>query len=475
MAKVFNIGMGQGSLSKGIAYPTLSGTLTYTGSAQGPTWSGYDSSMMELTGVTSATDAGTYTAVFTPIGNYVWADGTQDPYEITWTIERATISSGTPTQSGTLTYTGSSLSPSWSNYDSSQLTLGGTTSGTNAGSYTATFTPTSNYQWSDGTTTSKSVTWTIGKATISTTPSQSGSLTYTGSSQSPSWSNYSSSQLTLGGTTSGTNAGSYTATFTPTSNYQWSDGTTSSKSVTWTIGRATISTTPSQSGSLTYTGKSQSPSWSNYNSSQLTIGGTTSGTNAGSYTATFTPTSNYQWSGGSTSSKSVTWTIDKKEIYWPDQTGTLTYNGSSQSPTWDSYYDSSLMYASGTTSATNAGSYSVTWYLYDTTNYKWKNTTSSGYTVTWTISKATPKLSCTTTSVKFTSWGSYTYGITYNGDGSLSAGANNSVVGAFINSSGNLVIQTQEINGTSTVTINASSGTNYNSASTTVSVTVNVS
>ena len=167
------------------------------------------------------------------------------------------------------------------------------------------------YTWGDGTNTTKEVTWTIGRATIAKAPSQSGSLTYTGSAQSPSWADYSSTQLTIGGTTSATNAGSHTATFTPTSNYQWSDGTVTARSVAWQIQRAAISTTPTQSGSLTYTGSAQSPSWSNYDSSKLTIGGTTSGTNAGSYNATFTPTSNYQWSDGGTGAKTVAWQIGK--------------------------------------------------------------------------------------------------------------------------------------------------------------------
>lgn len=87
---------------------------------------------------------------------------------------------------------------------------------------------------------------TVSRAVISTVPSQSGSLTYTGSALSPSWNNYNSAQLTLGGTTSATNAGTYTATFTPTSNYEWSDGTTTAKSVSWTIGKAagSLSITP---------------------------------------------------------------------------------------------------------------------------------------------------------------------------------------------------------------------------------------
>ena len=79
---------------------------------------------------------------------------------------------------------------------------------------------------------------TVERKSLSTVPSQSGSLTYSGSAQSPSWSNYNSAQLTLGGVTSGTNAGSYNATFTPTANYRWSDGTTTAKTVSWTIGKA---------------------------------------------------------------------------------------------------------------------------------------------------------------------------------------------------------------------------------------------
>ena len=216
-----------------------------------------------------------------------------------------------PTQNGSLTYTGSEQSPTWNSYNPETLIIGGVTKATNAGSYIATFTPAEGYTWGDDTNTTKEVTWTISRATIAKAPSQSGSLTYTGSAQSPTWNDYSSTQLTIGGTTSATNAGSHTATFTPTSNYQWSDGTITARSVAWQIQRAAISTTPTQSGSLTYTGSAQSPSWSNYDSSKLTIGGTTSGTNAGSYNATFTPTSNYQWSDGGTGAKTVAWKIGK--------------------------------------------------------------------------------------------------------------------------------------------------------------------
>lgn len=143
-----------------------------------------------------------------------------------------------PTQSGTLTYTGSAQSPSWNSYNPETMTLGGTTTGTDAGSYNATFTPKEGYTWGDGTSVAKTVAWVIDRATIQTVPSQSGTLTYTGSAQSPSWDDYDTAKLTLGGTTSGTTAGSYNATFTPTANYKWQDGTSTAKTVAWTIGKA---------------------------------------------------------------------------------------------------------------------------------------------------------------------------------------------------------------------------------------------
>lgn len=156
---------------------------------------------------------------------------------------------------------------------------------------------------------------------INSVPSQSGSLTYTGSAQSPAWNNYDPNTLEIGGVTSGTNAGTYEATFTPKDGYQWSDGTTTAKTVSWTIGRASVAT-PAQSGSLTYTGEEQSPVWSNYDSAKMTLGGVTAGTDAGSYTATFTLGGNYQWSDGTTTAKSITWKISKTA-------GSLTLNKTS--------------------------------------------------------------------------------------------------------------------------------------------------
>ncbi len=146
---------------------------------------------------------------------------------------------------------------------------------------------------------------------IANLPSQNGTLNYIGSPQSPIWNNYNPDMLILGGVTTGTDAGSYTTTFTPKEGYRWADNTTDAKPVTWSIGRAVVPAEPFQSGTFIYTGSAQSPTWLNYNTAQLTIGGATSATDAGTHTTTFTPTANYQWSDGSTNAKGVTWTITK--------------------------------------------------------------------------------------------------------------------------------------------------------------------
>ena len=77
---------------------------------------------------------------------------------------------------------------------------------------------------------------------ITTVPSQSGTLTYDGTEQTASWDNYDSTQLTVSGNTA-TNAGTHTASFTPTADYMWSDGTTTAKTADWIIGKADANAT----------------------------------------------------------------------------------------------------------------------------------------------------------------------------------------------------------------------------------------
>ena len=291
---------------KTIAVPTQTNIPTYNGSDKTPNWNGYDPLKMEISGVTSASDAGSYTAIFKLSYGYLFPDGT-DEARVKWTIDRAVISA-LPTQTGTLVADGTSKTPSWSGYDTEKMAIGGDTSGTNAGDYTATFTPTSNYKWSDGSTGAKEVKWTIISVLVSI-PSQSGTLTYNGSTQTPKWQNFDNENSSVS-VSAKTNAGEYTATFTLKKG-MWTDGTTAAKTIKWTIGRATIAAVPAQSGTLVYDGNPKTPSWNTaYDSAKMTVS-VTAATNAGTYSATFTPTSNYKWSDGSTGGKTASWTIGK--------------------------------------------------------------------------------------------------------------------------------------------------------------------
>lgn len=140
---------------------------------------------------------------------------------------------------------------------------------------------------------------------------------------------YSSSALTITGLTNGT---TYYISFFP----ETTDGginTSTSQRTTGTANRITIASVPSQSGTLTYTGSELTPSWSNYNTTYMTIGGTTKGTNAGDYTATFTPTTNYRWSDGTTTAKSVTWSIGKAAGSLSLSTSSVTLNTSNLTKT----------------------------------------------------------------------------------------------------------------------------------------------
>ncbi|MBE5741065.1 MAG: hypothetical protein E7351_00825 [Clostridiales bacterium] len=245
---------------------------------------------------------------------------------------------------------------------------------------------------------------------IETVPTVSGTYTYSGSTQTPTWSNYDSTQLTIGGTYSAINAGTYTATFTPKDGYQWSDGTTTAKSVQWTIAKANITPVVSMAG-YAYAGTVSTPSISGntgngavtyyYNTTNSTTGGTewkniTSTTlNAGKYYIYAVVAESDNYNGATTAT--VSFTVSE---------GTIDYTATGVNATYD---DTNTPYsitvntttngavitystsASGTYSATNptytdAGTY-TTYFKITAANY----TTIEG-SETVTIAKCTGTL-----------------------------------------------------------------------------------
>ena len=83
-----------------------------------------------------------------------------------------------------------------------------------------------------------SVAVTVSRVKVPAVPTQSGTLTYNGASQSPALSGYDATKMTLSGTQIATNAGSYTMQASlKDDKYEWPDGTTTAKTVNWSIGK----------------------------------------------------------------------------------------------------------------------------------------------------------------------------------------------------------------------------------------------
>ena len=243
----------------------------------------------------------------------------------------------------------------------SYVSWANSTTGIDAGSYTAIATPDENHAWSDGTTAAKSITWTMSAKEVAVTWGTTTTFIYNGVAQGPTASAESGvTGETINITrTTGTNAGSYTSTASISSvtggrakagNYKLTENTKA-----FIINRATTAT--AAVADKTYNGESQTGVTGNY----VSWGGTTAGIDAGNYTATATPDENHAWSDGTTAAKNITWTMSAKEVAVTWETITFTYNGAAQGPTAtaESGVTGETINITRTT-GTNAGSYTST-------------------------------------------------------------------------------------------------------------------
>lgn len=118
-----------------------------------------------------------------------------------------------------------------------------------------------------------------------------------------------------------------------------------------------------------------------------TLSGTTSAKDVGSYQATATLEDGYEWSDDTTDPKTIDWSIASAVIEVTAPTGkNFTYNGKAQT----GVAAGSNYTLSGTTKATNAGSYTAKATLKTDANhtYKWTDGTTAVKSITWKINKA---------------------------------------------------------------------------------------
>ena len=183
-----------------------------------------------------------------------------------------------------------------------------------------------------------------------------GSYTYTEKTEKNA-SGTATNYISISGTTiniaASTPAGTYTYVITAKDN---NSGVT--KDATYTINVARAKNASASASNKTYNGKSQT----GVTGSGITWSGTTSGIDAGTYTATATPDGNHAWSDGTTGAKTITWTMNKKTVAvtWGTTT-TFNYNGSAQAPTASATSGVTGETINVTrTTGTNAGTYTST-------------------------------------------------------------------------------------------------------------------
>ena len=426
------------------AVPPTAGNKRYNGSEQVGVSGG---SNIDLTGTLKATAIGNYNASAKPKANYCWNDGTTTKRDYVWSIKSNTML--ITLNDKEIDYTGSAINidaPVIKNSDGDVITgpnityayyNGGSCSGTalsgapsNAGSYSvrATANAFGEYARSD----SNCATLVINKvdstlnASIpeSITYGRTATLTYT---LNPTGNvNCSSSNAHVATCSVDTTNKKITITPVNVGNTQItingipsnSNYNSSSVSKYVVINCSNTATEPSVVSGLIYNGSSQTglKGGSNVNLS------TTSAINAGNYTGKATPKTNYCWTDGTTTTKSYSWSIAKKDVrcsitsvptlkYPSSATGSIKYSCTDSkvpSVTSSSTSDitvSGVTSTSATLKALKVGSSIITVSTASDTNYNASNkattnisTSASAYTVTYNNNGGS---GCSTTSVTY--------------------------------------------------------------------------
>ena len=374
------------------------GSYTYTEKTE-KNASGTATNYISISGTTiniaASTPAGTYTYVITAKDNN--SGVTKDA---TYTINVARAKNASASASNK-TYNGKSQT----GVTGSGITWSGTTSGIDAGTYTATATPDGNHAWSDGTTGAKTITWTMNKKTVAVTWGTTTTFNYNGNAQAPTASATSGvTGETINVTrTTGRNAGSYTSTASISSvtggrakigNYALSGNT---KAFTINKVNATM-TNPALATGLVYNTKAQSllskagsasggtikyGLGANSTTAPTSWNTSVTGTNAGTY---------FVWSkvdaDGNHNSVAAKYigmvTIAKAKVTVPTSpVRTLTYNGATQAHGYTAPTGTAIETSGTTASTIDAGTYNIVLKITNTSNYQWSDNTTAHKTVTW--------------------------------------------------------------------------------------------
>ena len=274
-------------------------------------------------GITKATNAGTYVAKATPLDNYKWSDGSNGTKTLTWEIKRSPIAEASGVNH---TYSAQEVTGVLGKF----VEFGGTYKTDKVGNYTAYVTPDSNHAWPDGSSSTKTIKWRISPKQLTVVWgigngldvwSYDGQVHYatctvqgvfSGDTCTVSLSNYAIKDV-----------GSKTARITgiSNSNYRLPDTGLEHKITVTSAASAYVELQEEQY--LVYDGQVKT-GWRA--SEGVYFSGTYSATNAGTYTFTAHLKDGYTWEGGGTGNKDFTWTITQRQAVLAWGENTWVYN-----------------------------------------------------------------------------------------------------------------------------------------------------
>jgi len=298
--------------------------------------------------------------------------------------------------------------------------VSGTTNETNAGNYSFVVKPKGDMKWNDdGTTNPKTITWSIGTATVDVPVPVN--RTYNGSEQvgvaeSPLYKLTGTPKATEVNVVSGAVA-PYGVTATLNNivgravpNCKWADDDPNdAKALSWTMNPKGVAV-PAAIPGLAYTGSEQTGIADPAAEAPYTLAGN-KGTDAQNYTATATlkDAVNYQWTGKGygTADATIAWSIAPQAVVKPyalDNATNFVYDttekGIAVQPSgWTSY---ATMSPESVTNATAKGDYEAVFSLKSTQNYAWVGGGTDPVTLEWHITPAPVRPPKAVTGLKYT-------------------------------------------------------------------------
>lgn len=378
-------------------------------------------------------------------------------------------------------FNGSTRKVVLNNFVADAMTATGDLSGTNTGAYSVMVSLKNKKRtaWEDDTTEDKVINWNITKKQITVPTVTNLTFIYNGNSFSPTVGTYDSNYISVTNETQ-TNPGNYNVVLSliDKNNTVWADtGNTADKTVSWAITEKNISVPSVTNLSFIYSGASFSPTIGTYDSNYVAVTNTPQ-TEYGTYSVVLSllDKENTSWADtNDTVDKTIAWSIAKLSVTPPTVTNlSFTYNGNSFSPTVGTY-DSNHVTVTNT-AQTEPGNYTTTVALKNKASTLWSDTSNTtDKTTNWSISKATPTLTSSPSSLALTSE-STTGTLTFSteSDGTFSASSANTDV-ATVSTNGKVVTVTGVASGSTNINGSVAASTRYNAKSISVPISCSLS